>query len=453
MATTDVFETLKVRRMSMPQYLTVAVGLLLVVLDGYDIALTSFSSPYIAAGFNIKPTELGMVGSGALVGLFIGASGLAPLGDKIGRRTTAIFGAVLAALGMLVSASAHSLPVLIAGRIVTGAGIGALIAGIAIIFSEYVSRRAYAFVMALYAAGIPLGTFVGSKWVGPIVAEHGWRAGFEIGAWATAVCIPLTILFIPESLAFLAVSRRHRALERFNKRLGKLGIDAVDELPVAENLREVKFPITEVLKGRLLVRTVLAALAYFLFMLSFYFATNWAPKYIADVTHNPLTAPHLMNSFSIGALVGVFLFAVVTVKSSLRVLYLMTAAVVVLSGVGLGWFGHAATVASHPNLVFGGASFMLAAGTAGFYAITPRLYPEKVRATGYGLVIGVGRVGGIIAPTAGGWFFEGGIGPETIFWIFAAPLAISMAVTLYLMKFRTDETVVTVQAAPEPATA
>jgi MFS family permease len=453
MATMDVFETLKVRRMSMPQYLTVAVGLVLVVLDGYDIALTSFSSPYIAAGFHIKPTELGMVGSGALVGLFIGASGLAPFGDKVGRRTTALVGSVLAALGMLISAEAHSLHTLIAGRIVTGAGIGALIAGVAIIFSEYVSRKAYAFVMALYAAGIPVGTYVGSKWVGPVVAEHGWRAGFEVGAWATAICIPLTVLFIPESLAYLAVSRRKGALERFNKMLGRLGIAPVSELPVAENLREVKFPVAEVLKGRLLVRTVLAALAYFLFMLSFYFATNWAPKYIADVTHNPLTAPHLMNSFSIGALIGVFVFAVVTAKSNPKMLYWMTAAVVVLSGVGLAWFGHAATVGSHPNLVFGAASFMLAAGTAGFYAITPRLYPEKVRATGYGLVIGVGRVGGIVAPTAGGWFFDGGTSPETIFWIFAAPLAVSMAVTLYLMKYRTDKAVPATGAAPKAAVA
>lgn len=451
MATMDVLETLKVRRMSIPQYLTVAVGLLLVVLDGYDIALTSFSSPYIAAGFHIKPTELGMVGSGALVGLVIGASCLAPFGDKIGRRTTALIGAVLGALGMLLSAEAHSLTMLIAGRIITGVGIGTLIAGIAIIFSEYVSRKAYAFVMALYAAGIPVGTYVGATWIGPILATHGWRTGFEIGAWGTAVCIPLTILFVPESLAFLAVSRRRGALERFNKTLGRLGIAPVSELPVAENLREVKYPITEVLKGRLLTRTLLATIAYFLFMLSFYFATNWAPKYIADVTHNPVTAADLMTSFSIGGLIGVFVFAVVTAKSSTKMLYWMTAAVVVLSGVGLAWFGHAATVGAHPNLIFGAASFMLAAGTAGFYTITPRLYPEKVRATGYGIVIGVGRVGGVIAPTAGGWFFGGSTNPETIFLIFAVPMAVSMAITLVLMRFRSDKVILTPKAAPVAA--
>lgn len=186
-------------------------------------------------------------------------------------------------------------------------------------------------------------------------------------------------------------------------------------------------------------------------MLTFYFATNWAPKYIADVTHNPLTAANLMSSFSVGGLIGVFVFAVVTAKSSIKTLCWMTAAVVVLAGAGVAWFGHAATVGAHPNLIFGAASFMLAAGTAGFYTITPRLYPEKVRATGYGVVIGVGRIGGIIAPTAGGWFFGGSTDPESIFLIFAVPMAVSMAITLVLMRFRSDKTVITAKAAPVAA--
>jgi MFS family permease len=439
MASTDVFETLKTRPMSRAQIMTVAVGVLLVVLDGYDIALTSFSSPYIAEGFNIKPTELGMVGSGALVGLFIGACIVSPFGDKYGRRSTVIFGSVLGTIGMIFSAQAPTVEALIVGRIITGTGVGTMIAAVAIIFSEYVSRRAYAFVMALYAAGIPLGTYLGSKFVGPFAADHGWQIGFEIGVWTTAACIPLTIFFMPESLAYLATSRRKGALERFNKTLKRIGMDPVDELPVADNLREVKYPWGEVFKGNLLIRTLLSATAYFMFMLTFYFATNWAPKYLADVTGDRLQAAALMNSFSIGGLIGVFLFAVVTIRTSIRALYRTTALVLGLSAVGMVWFEHAATTGGQAHLIFGAASFMLAAGTAGFYAIIPRLYPEKVRATGYGLVIGVGRVGGILAPTVGGWFFHAELSPQLIFWVFAAPLALAMAFTLMLMRHHPED--------------
>src|SRR5690606_36159665 len=108
MSTISVFEAVKNGRMSAMQWRAVVVGLLLIVLDVYDIALASFASPYIAWGLSLSPLALGYVGSGALVGMCIGASLIAPLGDKYGRRFSAILGSVLATAGMAVSASADT---------------------------------------------------------------------------------------------------------------------------------------------------------------------------------------------------------------------------------------------------------------------------------------------------------------------------------------------------------
>jgi MFS family permease len=428
-ATENVLESLKTRRMSPMQYVTVIVGLALVVLDGYDIAITSFASPFIAAGLHINPTRLGLVGSGALVGLFIGTVVIAPFGDKIGRRNTAIFGAVLVAAGMGISTYASTFGLLAFGRLVAGAGIGTLIASVAVIFSEFVSSKAYAVVMALYAAAIPLGTLIGSQWIGPVVAKHGWHVAFGLGTVAALACIPLTVFLLPESLAYLAISRKADALKRFNKTLRRVGIAPVPELPRAENLIPVKTPVTVVLKGSLLRSTVLSTVGYFLFMLAFYFATNWAPNYMAAVTHNPLTAPHLMTWYSVGGIIGVALFAVLAQRINLA---LATAVLLVASAVLLGVFGHAATVQVAPYLAIAALSFFLSAATGGFYSIVPRLYPEKARSTGYGLVIGIGRVGGIVAPTLGGYFFTDKVDPQLTFWVFAIPLVLSAVVVLAL---------------------
>ena len=62
----------------------------------------------------------------------------------------------------------------------------------------------------------------------------------------------------------------------------------------------------------------------------------------------------------------------------------------------------------------------------------PRLYPEKVRSTGYGVVIGVGRVGGIVAPTLGGYFFQDHVNPEVTFWVCAIPMVLAAAVVMVL---------------------
>lgn len=429
MATDNVLESLKARRMSLMQYVTVIIGLALVLFDGYDIAITSFASPFIAGGLRIDPSQLGLVGSGALVGMFIGATLVAPIGDKIGRRPTALGGAVLVTVGMAISAYATSFGVLALGRVVAGVGIGTLIAAVAVIFSEFVSSRAYALVMALYAAMIPVGTVVGSEWIGPVVARHGWHAAFGIGAVVALVCIPLVFFLVPESLAFLAVSRKPGALKRFNATLRRVGIPPVAELPQADNLAPVKVPAAAVLKGTLLRRTVLATLGYFLFMLAFYFTTNWAPNFMAQVTRNPLTAANLMTWYGVGGIVGVALFAVLAQRVNL---YPVTAAMLVVTAVLAGFFGYSASAQVEPYLTIAAVAFFASAATGGYYSIIPRLYPEKVRSTGYGLVIGVGRVGGIVAPTLGGYFFQGHVDPQLTFWIFAIPLVLSAAVVLWL---------------------
>lgn len=429
MATDNALESLKARRMSLMQYVTVIIGLALVLFDGYDIAITSFASPFIAGGLRIDPSQLGLVGSGALVGMFIGATVIAPVGDKIGRRPTALAGAVLVAAGMGISTYATTFGMLAFGRVVAGAGIGTLIAAVAVIFSEFVSSRSYALVMALYAAMIPVGTVVGSEWIGPVVARHGWHVAFGIGAVAALACIPMVFFFVPESLAYLAVSRRPDALERFNKTLRRVGMAPMRDLPQAENLAPVKVPAADVLKGTLLRRTVLATLSYFLFMLAFYFTTNWAPNFMAQVSHDPLTAANLMTWYGIGGIVGVALFAVLAERVNL---YPVTAGLLVVTAVLLGVFGHSAATQAEPYLTITALSFFASAATGGYYSIVPRLYPEKVRSTGYGLVIGIGRVGGIIAPTLGGYFFQDHVNPQLTFWVFAIPLVLSAAVVMWL---------------------
>ncbi|TDC85736.1 MFS transporter [Actinomadura sp. 7K507] len=367
--------------------------------------------------------------SGALVGLFIGAVGLAPLGDRIGRRATALLGSYIVAAGMTVSTFAGDLGTLTAGRILTGAGIGTLIAVVAVIFSEYTNARVYPIVMTGYAAGIPIGTVVGSSFVGPVLDEQGWRFAFGLGLGGAILGIVLVHLMVPESLAYIASSRKAGALERFNKLLGRMGLEPVSALPESENLTQKRAPFSEVLRGRLLRNTLMASLAYFLFMVSFYFTTNWAAKYMADVTGDRSVAAQTMSWYGIGGVIGVALFGVVIAR---RNIYRMTAVVIVLGAGCLAFFGHAATVQMVPFLVIAVTSFFLSAATTGFYAAVPLLYPEKVRSTGFGLVMGVGRIGGISAPTLGGAFFDAGVAPRLTFAVFALPLLLSAIGLLYL---------------------
>ena len=95
------------------------------------------------------------------------------------------------------------------------------------------------------------------------------------------------------------------------------------------------------------------------------------------------------------------------------------------------------------------ASFFVCSGTAAFYAIVPTLYPTLARSTGFGVVIGVGRFGGIAAPVVGGAAFDAGMGMGTAFTVFSLPMLLAGASIIVLHLSRRSDT--SSEARPEPA--
>ena len=66
--------------------------------------------------------------------------------------------------------------------------------------------------------------------------------------------------------------------------------------------------------------------------------------------------------------------------------------------------------------------FFLIGAMIGLYTIGPALYDSASRVTGVGLAIGVGRLGAIAAPFAGGLMLEADLEVSLIYAVFAAPL-------------------------------
>jgi MFS family permease len=122
--------------MSGLQIRAIVLAIALVVLDGYDVSLTSFSAPYIEKGFGVSKAELGLVMSGALIGMLVGSIIVAPLADRIGRRRMGVVSTSTIAVGMFIGPFATpetgTWP-LVVSRIVTGVGVGCLVAVVGVI--------------------------------------------------------------------------------------------------------------------------------------------------------------------------------------------------------------------------------------------------------------------------------------------------------------------------------
>ena len=114
--------------MSRFQWGIVAVMIGLNALDGFDVLSISFASPGIAAQWGIDRAALGLVLSMELIGMAAGSVMLGGLADRVGRRATILGCLVAMAAGMFGASTAHNVEALSAWRVLTGLGIGGMLA-------------------------------------------------------------------------------------------------------------------------------------------------------------------------------------------------------------------------------------------------------------------------------------------------------------------------------------
>ena len=81
---------------------------------------------------------------------------------------------------------------------------------------------------------------------------------------------------------------------------------------------------------------------------------------------------------------------------------------VLLSAIGVAWFGRSAANVESLSMMAALAGFFGNAGVSAFYSIVAYVFPTHVRATGTGFVIGIGRGGSVLSPMIAGYLLESG---------------------------------------------
>lgn len=153
-----------------------------------NIILPSF--PAIAAALGVGSRDLGLTLSSFFVAFAFGQLAVGPLSDRYGRRPLVVAGLVVFVVGSVIAASATSLPMLVAARIIQALGVCA-----ASVLSRAIARdlfdgaalgRALAFTMVAMAAAPGFSPLLGSA----IEASFGWRAAFLlVGAGGVGVAL------------------------------------------------------------------------------------------------------------------------------------------------------------------------------------------------------------------------------------------------------------------------
>lgn len=288
----------------------------------YDLFETGYiSSGLLAAGVFHTGSE-GVFGiadqaafaSATFLGLFVGASLLAPYADRFGRRLT--FMCALAWYGVfsLLMAFQQSAEMIILFRFLVGIGLGVELVTIDTYLSEWVPAhlrsRAFAYSFFIQFLSVPAVALM-SWWLVPqtILNLEGWRWVVIAGAVCSLV-IWLIRKNLPESARWLAQQGRHQEAHKvLSEREKRCGIapgedfsdsDAAAALPKKGRFSEIWSPAYR-------KRTLMLVVMNFFQAIGFFGFGNWLPALLsgkgATVTHSLLYAFFITLAYPLGSLI------------------------------------------------------------------------------------------------------------------------------------------------------
>jgi len=427
----NVRESIDQSPISRQQVIVIFVCFLINIIDGIEILAISFAAPAIAADWDITPQALGIVFSAALAGMFLGAILISPLSDRIGRRKMILLCLTIISIGIIATAFAQSISQLIFFRLFAGLGIGAILASLISIVTEFSPNRHRNLAILFLHGGVPIGAILTGFVASILLPDYGWRVLFTFAGFISLLAIPMVYFLLPESLDFLLTRQPPNALQQVNRTLVALGHKTLERLPKL-NKDDLKISGVKALLIPSYRQTTLTLwTAFVLSYATIYFLLSWVVKLAVSsglVIEDAISAGVAMN---LGAFLGSvtlgYLSRWLDLSRLISVFFFIGAILTIIYGnVTLPVFG--VLILLFILMYFVQAAF------AGIYAIAARVYPTEIRTTGIGWAIGIGRIGAVIGPAAAGFILSAGVSINITFVIFSIPLLITAMVITKIDK-------------------
>jgi MFS family permease len=306
--------------------------------------------------------------------------------------------------------TARSAQLLSLWRVVTGLGIGGMLAATNAVAAEFANARHRSFCIAVTVIGYPLGAVAGGMVAAHLLTHESWRSVFAFGAIVSGMLLPAIFWGVPESVVWLCEKQPAGGLERINRSLRRLGHATVGALPARPAVPPSPPVIDLFIAGRWR-RTVLVTAVYFFHIATFYFILKWVPKIVVDMGFAPSSAAGVLVWANVGGAVGGIALGILSARFGLRPLAVLF---LIASTAMVSLFGHGQSTLLELSTVCAVTGFFTNGGVVACYALLARLFPAELRASGTGFGIGVGRGGAALAPIVAGYLFQAGFGLQFI---------------------------------------
>jgi len=401
---------------------------LIIIFDGYDLAVVGIALPSIMKDLGVAPTQAGLMVSSALFGMVFGAIFLGTMADRIGRRWTiaicvALFSVFTAAAGLVKDPLLFSM-----ARFLAGLGIGGVMPNVVAQMTEYAPKKIRATLVTVMFSGYAVGGILAALLGKSLIEAYGWQSVF-LAAGLPVLLIPVILRSLPESMPFLLARGDHEALRRIVSRLApEQRWSASDRFALPAQDKAASAPIRHLFHEGRGFSTVMFWIAFFMCLFMVYALSSWLTRLMAGAGYSLGSALTFMLVLNLGAMIGAvgggWLADRYHIKYVLAAMYALAAVSITLLGFRM------PTELLFVVVGLAGASTIGTQIVANAY--TGQFYPTAIRSTGLGWALGIGRSGAILAPIVIGVLVAMELPLQQNFIAIAIPAVIGMGAVLLI---------------------
>jgi AAHS family 3-hydroxyphenylpropionic acid transporter len=381
-------------------FVTLAFCVAVAMCEGFDIQAAGLAAGGIKQALAPAPGQMGFFFAAANFGLMLGALVGGRLADRIGRKPVLMISVFAFAVCSLLTAGAWDITTLTLARLATGFGLGGAMPNLIALAADVSGSRSRNASIGVAYLGMPLGGGIASL-IALGLPVSSWRMFFVIGGIAPLILGTMIALLLTAPAS-------------------------------GDSTRREPGPVSDLFADGRAARTLVLWIASLATALILHLILNWMPLLLQDKGAARMVAAAAQVGFNLVGASGALLTGV-GLDTRWRALSVVGALLAIpLSVLAL------AQGPSAPAFVIGAAGLLgagLLAQTVIIYGVAGDCYPETIRGTGMGTVVGASRLGSLAGPSIAALLLSQGRTPTEVL-TSLLPVALTAAACLVWLSWR-----------------
>ncbi|MDR2216055.1 MAG: MFS transporter [Nevskiaceae bacterium] len=430
----EIDDLIASRPLSSLQLGVIVLCALAVMFDGFDMQTMALTVPALSATWGVPAVTFSTALAISSLGMGLGAAFIAPLGDRLGRRTVLCATLLVLAAGSAASALSHSPTELVVWRFITGLGLGGSMPNAFALTADYLPRARRTTLLTVMYCNTATGALIAglsSPW---LIGHFGWQGPFIAGSALPLIACVLLLIAAPESLKFLLLRRPlHASIPALVKRIAP-DVNA-DEVYLQAPPTTVAGTIGDLLQPVYRRRTLWLWLGFMMNAFILFLVVSWLPTLLVSAGWTQTRALQASALNQVGGILGGLSLAwLMTRLGSERVLsagFLLCMGVLLAFLVAPSGFWTWGALLLLVGACIGGAQFAIP-------TLLPAYYPPAILSTGGGWASAAARAGAFVSPLIGGQLLAQGMQSTQVLALLTLPAAIAAVSMLVLSRMRSS---------------